>query len=46
MRYTFFQLFLQEAEHFLTDVSLSVSFRLVTVSSRVLFWCRPSLSDS
>ena len=44
MRYTFFQLFLQEAEHFLTDVNLSVSFRLVTISSCV--WCRPYLSDS
>ena len=44
--YAFFQLFLHEAEHFLTAVNLSVSFRLVTISRRVLFWCSPSLSDS
>ena len=46
MRYTFLQLFLHETELFLTDVNLSVSFNLVTISNRVLFWCRPSLSDS
>jgi hypothetical protein len=42
MRYTFFQLFLYEAEPFLTDVNLSFSFRLVTIWSRVLF-CVPDL---
>jgi len=46
MRHAFFQLFLYEAEHFLTDVNLSFSFRLVTISSRVLFWRSPSMSDS
>jgi hypothetical protein len=46
MRHAFFQLFLHEAEHFLTDVHLSFSFRLVTISSRVLFLCSLFLSDS
>jgi len=46
MRYAVFQLFLHEAENFLTDVNLSFSFSLAIISSQVLLWCSLFLSDS
>jgi hypothetical protein len=45
-KYTFFELYPHEAEHFPTNVNLPVSFRPVTISSRVLFWSSSYLSDS